>query len=195
LKPDLVQSAAIKVIRTDADLECPIVEAGLRARGVRLVTLPDGIAEDDLAAEAADTDLLLMCYTPIMARVIDAAPRLRGIVKHGVGIDAIDIAAAKRRRIPVVNIPEYAEETVAEGTFALMIALARKLGPLRDEMRSQGWAWPTARWLGCDLAGKTLGLVGVERPFLVKLHDPRLRSQTHGVVFPDASRDRPPASD
>lgn len=153
----------MKAIRTDRELECPRVDAGLRARGLELVTLPEGLPEERLAAEVADADLLLMCYTPITARVIEAAPRLRGIVKYGVGIDAIDIEAARRRRVPVVNIPEYAEETVAEGAFALMIALARKLGPLHRQMKAEGWAWPVREWLGSDLAGKTLGLIGVGR--------------------------------
>lgn len=155
--------AMIKAIRTDRELECPRVDAGLRARGVQLVTLPDGIAEEALVKEAADADLILMCYTPITARIMDAAPKLRGIVKYGVGIDAIDIEAAKRRKIPVVNVPEYAEETVAEGAFALMITLAKKLGPLQRAMKSEGWVWPKPEWLGNDLAGKTLGLVGVGR--------------------------------
>lgn len=139
------------------------MDAGLRARGLQLVTLPDGIGEEALIQAVADAELILMCYTPITARVIDAAPRLRGIVKYGVGIDAIDVEAAKRRRIPVVNVPEYAEETVAEGAFALMITLARKLGPLQRAMKSEGWVWPKSEWLGNDLAGKTLGLVGVGR--------------------------------
>ena len=153
----------MKAIRTDQELECPGIDAGLRARGVKLVTLPEGITEEQLVSKVADADLLLTCYTPITARVIEAAPRLRGIVKYGVGIDAIDIEATHRRRVPVVNIPEYAEETVAEGAFALMIALARKLGPLHCEMKATGWAWPVREWLGHDLAGKTLGMVGVGR--------------------------------
>ena len=153
----------MKAIRTDRELECPRVDAGLRARGLELVTLPEGIPEEQLMKEVADAELLLMCYTPITARVIQAAPRLRGIVKYGVGIDAIDLEAARRCRIPVVNIPEYAEETVAEGAFALMISLARKLGPLHCEMKSAGWVWPIQQWLGHDLAGKTLGLVGLGR--------------------------------
>jgi D-3-phosphoglycerate dehydrogenase len=95
--------------------------------------------------------------------MIESASRLRGIVKYGVGIDAIDIVAARARRIPVVNVPEYAEETVAEGAVALMLALARKLKPLQREMQERGWAWPVSRWLASDLAGKTLGLVGVGR--------------------------------
>ncbi|MBI3417993.1 MAG: C-terminal binding protein [Verrucomicrobia bacterium] len=153
----------MKAIRTDREIECPRVDAGLRARGLNLVTLAEGIPEEQLAAEVAEAGLLLTCYTPVTARVIQAASRLRGIVKYGVGIDAIDIEAARSRRIPVVNIPEYAEETVAEGAFALMIALARKLGPLHREMNAAGWAWPVQQWLGHDLAGKTLGLVGVGR--------------------------------
>jgi len=150
----------MKAVRTDQELECPGIDAGLRTRGVELVTLPDGIAEADLMHAVADADLLLMCYTPITARVIDAAPKLKGIVKYGVGIDAIDIPAAMRRGIPVVNVPEYAEETVAEGAFALMIALARRLPAITAAVARDGWVWPAQRWLGHDISGATLGLVG-----------------------------------
>jgi D-3-phosphoglycerate dehydrogenase len=153
----------MKAVRTDAELECPGIDAGLRARGVELVTLPDGIPEAELCRAVADADLLLMCYTPITARVIDAAPNLKGIVKYGVGVDAIDIPAAIRRGIPVVNVPEYAEETVAEGAFALMIALAKRLPEIGGAMQRDGWVWPEQRWLGRDIAGSTLGLVGCGR--------------------------------
>ena len=153
-------TARFKAVRTDRELECPGIDAGLRAAGCDLVVLPDGVSEDDLIGAVRDADLLLMCYTPVTARVIAAASKLKGIVKYGVGIDAIDIAAAMARRIPVVNVPDYAEETVAEGAFALMIALARKLMPVGREMAAKGWAWPAAQWRGVDLARRTLGLVG-----------------------------------
>ena len=152
----------MKIVRTDRELETPLTDAELSRRG-DLVLLPEGVSEDRLAKEVADADLLLMCYTPITARVINAATRLRAIVKYGVGIDAIDIPAAIARGIPVVNIPEYAEDTVAEGAFALMIALAKKLVPLDRQMQAEGWAQPTARWLGSDIAGKTVGIVGLGR--------------------------------
>jgi D-3-phosphoglycerate dehydrogenase len=84
-------------------------------------------------------------------------------VKYGVGIDAIDIDAARERGIAVANVPEYAEETVAEGAFALMMALAKKLKPLQRAMEGEGWVWPTGEWLASDLAGKTVGLVGLGR--------------------------------
>ncbi|MSP95881.1 MAG: C-terminal binding protein [Betaproteobacteria bacterium] len=152
-----------KVVRTDRELEMPGVDAALRAAGHALVLLPDGVSEDVLAHALSDAELLLMCYTPVTARVIGAAPRLKGIVKYGVGIDAIDIEAAGARGIAVVNVPEYAEETVAEGAFALLLALAKKFKPIQHAMDGKGWVWPTPQWMGLDLAGKTLGLVGVGR--------------------------------
>ena len=152
----------MKIVRTDRELETPIVDAELARMG-DLVLLPEGASQEELLAEVADADLLLMCYTPVTRQVIAAAKRLKAIVKYGVGIDAIDIPAAIERRIPVVNIPEYAEDTVAEGAFAMMIALAKKLVPLDRQMQAEGWAWPTERWLAGDIAGKTVGIVGLGR--------------------------------
>jgi D-3-phosphoglycerate dehydrogenase len=152
-----------RIVRADRELEMPHVDAALRAAGHELTLLPDGVSEQAFAHALRDAELLLMCYTPVTARVIESAASLKGIVKYGVGIDAIDIDAAGRRGIPVVNVPEYAEETVAEGAFALMMALAKRLQPLQRAMDGEGWAWPQAQWLGLDLAGKTLGLVGVGR--------------------------------
>lgn len=150
----------VKIVRTDRELECPIIDKKLQQLG-ELVLLPDGVSEDELARQVQNADLLLMCYTAITRKVIEGATNLKGIVKYGVGIDAIDIVAAIDRKIPVVNVPEYAEETVAEGAFALLIALAKKLVPLDSEMKRKGWAWPQSQWLGADIAGKTIGLIGV----------------------------------
>lgn len=153
----------IKIVRTDMELECPQLDQALKVQGIELVLVPEGISEDDLVKITRDANLILMCYTPITARVISEAKSLKGIVKYGVGIDAIDIEAAKARKIPVVNVPEYAEETVAEGAFALLIALAKKLRPLQKAMDEHGWVWPTNDWISSDLSSKTLGLVGMGR--------------------------------
>lgn len=152
-----------KIVRTDRELAVPTVDAALRAAGHDLVLLPDGATEDVLIAECRDADLILMCYAPIGRRVIESATKLKGIVKYGVGIDAIDIEAAKARAIPVVKVPDYAEETVAEGAMALMLALAKRLKPIDRAMDRDGWVWPELRWHGLDLAGKTLGLIGLGR--------------------------------
>ncbi len=153
----------MKIVRTDRELEMFVVDARLREMGATLVKLPDGVSEQTLIQEIADADLLLMCYTKISRKVIESAPRLKAIIKYGVGIDAIDLVAARERGIPVVNIPDYAEETVAEGAFALMIGLAKQFKPIQNAMQQTGWVWPEPKWLANDLAGKTLGLVGVGR--------------------------------
>ena len=153
----------MKIVRTDAELVLPTLDDRLRQSGHDLVLLPDGVSEDVLCAELSDADILMMCYTPITRRVIEVAPKLRGIIKYGVGIDAIDIAAARDHGVTVVNTPEYAERTVAEGAFLLLLALRRKLPGLLGKMAQDGWAWPEARWLGNDIAGMTLGIVGLGR--------------------------------
>ena len=153
----------LKIIRTDCELETPVVDRTLREQGHELILLPGGAGEDALAREVPGADILLMCYEPITRGVIEAADRLRGIVKYGVGIDAIDIPAAVERGIVVVNVPEYAEETVAEGAFALMIALAKRLPEVGAEMGGSGWAWPEQRLMGRDIAGSTVGIVGMGR--------------------------------
>lgn len=155
--------APFKAVRTDRELEMAQVDATLRAWGGTLVVLPDGTPEDVLAREVADADLLLMCYARIPRRVIEGATRLKAIVKYGVGIDAIDVDAARERRIPVVNVPAYAEETVAEGAFMLLMQLAKRVKPIQQAMTNQAWIWPEPRWMAHDLAGRTIGLVGLGR--------------------------------
>jgi len=142
------------------ELETPLIDKTLQEAGHELVLLPDGISEEKLATEIEDCDILLMCYTPITRKVISSATKLKAIIKYGVGIDAIDIPAANEKGIMVVNIPEYAEETVAEGAFALLIALAKKLPALQNQMEKTAWAWPTQKWLAHDISGKTLGIIG-----------------------------------
>lgn len=150
----------MKIVRTDCELEVPVVDAALREAGHEVILLPDGVPEETLCEAVTGADLLLMCYTPITRRVIEAAPNLRGIVKYGVGIDAIDIPAAIDRGVTVVNVPEYAEETVAEGAFAHLISLAKRLPDIGAEMARKGWAWPEEKWLARDIAGSTVGIVG-----------------------------------
>lgn len=150
----------MKIVRTDSELQTPIIDSTLRQEGHELVLLSESVSEQQLCESVTDCDILLMCYTPVTEKVIGAASKLKAIIKYGVGIDAIDIPAARERGIIVVNIPEYAEETVAEGAFAMLIALAKKIPALCNQMQKSGWAWPEQQWLGLDLSRKTIGIVG-----------------------------------
>ena len=76
----------MKAIRTDGEIECPRIDAGLRARGLELATLPEKVTEDQLAIEMADVGVIidLLCADHITGDG-RATPRLRGIVKYGSG--------------------------------------------------------------------------------------------------------------
>lgn len=150
-------------VRTDGDIECPGIDGGLDALGARLVLLPTGASDDDLIEAVSGADLLLSCYQRIPERVFAAAPRLRAVIKYGVGIDAIDIDAAARHDVPVANVPDYAAGTVAEAAFTLLLALAKRLPAIDREVRRSGWIHPTSEWLAADVAGKTVGIIGAGR--------------------------------
>jgi D-3-phosphoglycerate dehydrogenase len=85
-------------------------------RGARVVELPEaGTREEDVVAAVAGATVILHCYTPITRAVVEAAaPTLRGIVKYGVGVDAIDFQACAEHGVAVANVPFYGEQTVAE---------------------------------------------------------------------------------
>jgi D-3-phosphoglycerate dehydrogenase len=155
--------SGVRIVRTDAEIDCPAIDAALCSAGAELVLLPGDTNESKLCEVIRDASLLLMCYTPITAAVIQSATRLQGIVKYGVGIDAIDIDTAIRHGIPVVNAPDYAESTVAEGAFCLILALAKRLLPISQAMQENGWIDPSSQWLGNDIRDKCVAIIGAGR--------------------------------
>ena len=92
-------------------------------------------------------------------RVLDAMPNLRLIVTRSTGYDHIDLAEAKRRGITVCNVPEYGSTTVAEFTFGLILSLSRRIPQAVAASRTGRFS--VDGFMGVDLAGKTLGIVGL----------------------------------
>ena len=112
--------------------------------------------------EMRDSDILLHVLEPVTAAVIDAAPRLRLIQKIGIGVNTIDLDAARRRSIAVCNMPGTNTQAVAEMTLLLMLAILRRLSQLDDLTRTgRGWRLDPEMTddLG-ELAGRTVGLLG-----------------------------------
>ena len=126
------------------------------------VEVRTGLSEDELVEAVADLDALIVrSQTQVGERVIDAASRLSVIGRAGVGIDNIDVAAATRRGIVVVNAPLANTLSAAEYAFALMLAVARNIPQAQASLK--GGAWERSRFLGVELAGRTLGIVGLGR--------------------------------
>jgi glyoxylate reductase len=94
----------------------------------------------------------------------DAAPNLRGYANYAVGYDNIDVPEATKRRIPVSNTPDVLTDATAELAWALLFAVARRVVELDAVMRSGQWSgWGPLQFLGADVCGKTLGIVGAGR--------------------------------
>lgn len=129
--------------------------------GFRLVYADVRADESQLAALCAVEQpvALLVRYGRISERVIGASNRLRVIAKHGVGIDNIDKAAAATRNIPVLAALGSNSQAVAEHTVALMMACARRVPWLDSRMKAGHW--DKEAYAGLELAGSTLGLIGV----------------------------------
>lgn len=149
----------------------PIAEAGMRllhaAGEVRVAHLTDPAAL--AAGPLATADALVVRSSPVTAAMLEAAPRLKVVGRHGAGLDGIDLAAAQRLGVPVVGTPGANAEAVAEFVVLAALALARQLTPAVATLAAGGF--PPGRSLpgsvvaagltGTMLTGRTLGLVGL----------------------------------
>src|SRR4030095_4161805 len=121
-----------------------------------------GISADDLLKTIPEYDgLIVRGRTKVTASVLEAASKLKVIGRAGVGVDNIDLEAAKKHNITVVNAPLSTTLAVAELTFALLLALAREI-PRGDAGMKQG-KWLKQELEGVELSGKTLGVIGFGR--------------------------------
>jgi glyoxylate reductase len=119
----------------------------------------------DLVAAIADVHGLLSLLTDqVDLRLIEAAPQLRVIANYAVGCDNIDLAAAASRGIAVGFTPDVLTDATADLAIALLLAVARRLPEAAADVRAGRWcAWGPADWLGLELNGATLVIVGPGR--------------------------------
>lgn len=130
--------------------------AGVRFRRVAART------EGEYLKECGEADGLLVQYGAFSRRVIEGLPRLRVLVRYGVGVDGVDLEAAIEHGIPVINVPDYGTDEVANHAVALLLALARKISRLDRQTRAGRWdvfgVGPVTRF-----AGETVGILGCGR--------------------------------
>jgi D-3-phosphoglycerate dehydrogenase len=153
----------MKVVVTDhafADLD---LERGIvAAAGGRLEPLQTKAAAA-LRAGCVDADAVITQFAPLTAEVIGGMERARAIVRYGIGVDNVDLAAARDRGIPVCNVPDYCIDEVADHTLAFILALTRQVVPHATAVHAGRWA------LGCPpaalrtLSRSTVGVVGFGR--------------------------------
>ena len=141
----------------------------IHERGQRLletageVVIPQALDEETLLSLVPRADAVVVrASTPITRRLLEAAPRLKVVGRHGIGVDSVDVAAATELGIWVVNTPEAPTLSVSEHFFLLALALCRRFRQVEWCLRRGDW---DARWsfTGIDLDGKTVGFVGFGR--------------------------------
>src|SRR5205085_3412408 len=152
------------------------------------------------AALAGCEGLIVRSETKVTAELLDAAQSLRVIGRAGVGVDNIDVPAATAYGIVVMNAPDGNTITTAEHTIALLVALARRVPQANASLKSG--KWERKNFIGTELQGKTLGIIGLGRigrvvasraralDMKIVAHDPFIaREQTRDLEIESASFD------
>ena len=141
----------------------PIHEHGVAIlEQIAEVRQADQTGGPSLVDQIRDAHALVTRLTKVTADVIDAAPSLRVVSRHGVGVDSVDVAYATARGIPVLYTPAANAESVAEHTLGMMLAVSKMI-LLGDRAQRNGDFQSRTRLIGLELYGKTLGLVGAGR--------------------------------
>lgn len=131
------------------------------------VTVYPRTAPEEAISRIGDAEIVLINKVPVTEALLDACPSIRLICVLATGYNVVDCDAARRRKIPVCNVPAYGTDAVAQFTFALLLELCNAVG-LHDRAVHQGaWSacpdfcfWQTPQM---ELAGKTLGIIGFGR--------------------------------
>jgi len=142
------------------------VTAKLEAIGeVDLYAGEGAMPPDELRARAAEAHAIVSMLTEqIDSRLLDAAPQLKVVSNVAVGYNNIDVPAARARGVIVTNTPDVLTDSVADFTWALILAITRRLSEGERAVRSGAWkGWAFDYMLGTELRGKQLGLIGLGR--------------------------------
>ena len=127
-----------------------------------VVVLPKRLSEAELLPVVHDVvAMVVRSETKVTRKVIEAAPKLRVVGRAGVGVDNVDVEAATQRGVVVMNTPGGNTVSTAELTFAMILSLARKVPQAYASMAAG--KWDRKQFQGCELSGKTLGVLGLGR--------------------------------
>jgi len=153
----------MKIVISDCDHASMDIETGVLGQAGLGFTLFQCKSEDDAIARCKGANIILNQYTPMTRRVIAAlSPELKQIVRYGVGVNNVDLAAATDHGVQVCNVPDYSMDEVSDQALAMMLALARKLVPMAEATRAGAWDYQKAIPL-YRLSERTVGVIGLGR--------------------------------
>lgn len=150
------------VVITDCDHDSVAPEAEVLDQAAITYRLAACRTAADVIAAGGDAEVLINQYAPITDEVLAALPRCRAVVRYGVGVDNVDVEAASRHGVWVVNVPDYGVEEVADHTLALILSLLRGVTRLDRAVRIGDWRYDVVKPLR-RLSSLTVGIVGTGR--------------------------------
>jgi D-3-phosphoglycerate dehydrogenase len=173
----------VKVAVTDYTFpDLAVEESILAPEGHDVVGWKEKHPASELPRLVADADAVIAQFAPIDADVIASMARARVIVRYGIGVDNVDLDAARARGIPVCNVPDYCIDEVADHALAFILALTRQVVPHAATLRDGGWglAVPPGRMHALrDLAVGVVGFGRIGREVVTRLRAFRPRLLVH----------------
>ena len=128
-----------KVVITDHSFPGTAAERELVEAAGGILEIARCRSEDEVIAACQGADALLVQWAPITERVLRALPGCRAVIRYGIGVDNVDLAAARRLGVAVANVPDYCVDEVADHTVALAVSLGRQLPATERRLRAGNW--------------------------------------------------------
>ena len=162
----------MKVVITDCDHDNIDIEKSIFSEAGISVDLKDVTTEDDVIANCQDADIFIIQYAHITEKVMQNCPRLKFVVRYGVGVDNVDVLAAARYGIQVGNVPDYGMNEVADHAISLALSMIRKIMEMNELTKKDKWdytkAIPIHRF--SEMTVGVIGLGRIGRNFAEKMH-------------------------
>ena len=153
-----------KAVITDHSFETPDVERSiLDPLGCSVVSQRAFTDQDALIDLVRDADYVITQFAPVNAGVIECMQKCMIIVRYGIGVDNVDLAAAERKGIPVCNVPDYCIDEVADHAIAMILDLTRRITQNALTVRGGGWGLAVEPAEMRALKGQTVGVVAYGR--------------------------------
>ncbi len=148
-------------IMTDNGYESLEIERRILAdAGIQMqVSDPPCRTEDDVIKACGDARVLMVLWAPMTRRVFESLPQVKCVVRYGIGVDNVDLAAAKDLGVCVANVPDFCVDEVSDHAMAMMLSLGRRMKLNEAHVLNGGWAVEPGG-PGIAFRGRTLGLVG-----------------------------------
>ncbi|MFP4656714.1 MAG: NAD(P)-dependent oxidoreductase [Candidatus Woesearchaeota archaeon] len=137
-------------------LEQQYIKSNLKGHTLKFVDEP--LDENNVKTAKSYDVLSVFIYSKLTAQMLSELPKLKLVSSRSTGYDHIDVKVCRKRKIPVTNVPTYGENTVAEHAFALLMSISRNIH--KSHIRTFKHDYSNEGLIGCDLKGKTIGIIG-----------------------------------